>query len=162
MPVNIKSPLSCPQSCPLIAFYSCNAALFPARLICGMWPLQPAGRKRFETRVRTATLGQCSWHRRPHVLLGWLPLHTEERGVVTVNSPDTGMHRAVKHYTAPFITAPRAQQGHKYHCFPPTCPVPQTDLSILSASRCLILLMCFNVYKWLSNILAICHWCACQ
>lgn len=72
------------------------------------------------SRVRITTLEQCSWHRQHHVLPCWLPLHTEEWGVVTVNSPDTGMRRAVKCYTAPFITAPGAQQGHKYQRFPHT------------------------------------------
>lgn len=44
----------------------------------------------------------------------------EEQGALTVNSPDSGMLGAVKGYMAPFITAPRAQRGHKYPSNPHT------------------------------------------
>lgn len=91
----------------------------------------------------------------PCVPRGWLPRLTEERGVLTMNSPDTGMRGAVKCYTAPFIIAPAAQQGHGYWRFPPTRPAPQTHFSLLLVS-------CWVYFSPVSLLLTACHWYVCQ
>lgn len=90
-------------------------------------------------------------------------IHTEEWGVVTVNSPDTGMHGAVKRYTAPFFTASTAQQGHKYQPFTRTpcstniqhtLSLPLSIIALLSMTDCpafLLLITDMLVSKFFLN-----------
>lgn len=122
----MKSPPSCPQLCPLIPSYSCNTVLFSTLQIS--WALcHEAMPLVCDDSGQRSELG-LKWGQNNYTGAMFLALtapcvtqagyrYTEKWGVVTVNSPDTRMHSAVKRYTAPFITAPRAQRGHKYQRF---------------------------------------------